>query len=309
LPGHGPDASIGRFRNKRSFSAMRHSTWLKLESNVVWHGAYRAYRRLPNGWRAPIRWLLTPHWALLTALIRIAARQQVVAGPFKGTKLLLSAVSDRLLPSYILGSAELEIHRAIETLVARNYATILNIGAADGYYAVGFARRSLGSHIVAFEAVLGFHEVIARTAHANDVSDRIEIAGHCDRNALRTAIAQAKRPILIFSDIEGYETQLLDPIAVPELSSVDLFIETHDAVVPQCTALMIDRLRSTHQVERFVARQRVLQDFPDGFLPLLPKLFPRLALDVMNERRAGTQEWLYCESAWEGNGAVLLNVA
>ncbi len=275
---------------------MRHSTWLKLESNVVWHGAYRAYRKLPDGLRAPIRALATPHWTLLTALIRAAARRQVVSGPFKGTTLLLSGVSERLLPCYALGSAELEIHRAIERLIARNYGTILNIGAADGYYAVGFARRSPDSNIVAFEAVPGFHDVIARTARANGVSDRIQIAGHCDGDALRAAIAKAKRPILVFADIEGYESQLLDPAAMPELGSVDLFMETHDAVVPRCTALMIDRLRPTHRVERFVARQRVVQDFPKAFLPVLPKLFPGLALDAMDERRAGSQEWLYCES-------------
>ena len=122
----------------------------------------------------------------------------------------------------------------------------------------------------------------ARTARANGVSDRIQIAGHCDRNALRAAIAKAKRPILVFADIEGYESQLLDPAALPELGSVDLFMETHDAVVPRCTALMIDRLRPTHKVERFVARQRVVQDFPKGFMPVLPKHFPGLALDAKN---------------------------
>src|SRR5262249_30156640 len=156
--------------------------------------------------------------------------------------------------------------------------------------------RSPASRVIAFEAVPAFHDIITRTAAANGVSDRIEIAGHCDHDSLRAAIARAKPPILIFSDIEGDETQLPHPAVIPELSSVDLFMETHDAVVPRCTASMIERLQSTHRIERFAARPRVLSDFPEDFLPLLPKLFPRLTVDLMDERRAGTQEWLWCEA-------------
>jgi hypothetical protein len=275
---------------------MRHSTWLKLESSPVWHPAYRLYRKVPTRWRAPIRWILVPHWAFMTALVRRSARQQVVAGPFAGTKLLLSDESVRLLPCYILGTAELEIHGTIENLLTRNYRTILNIGAADGYYAVGFARRSPAARVLAFESVARFHEIIARTAAANGVADRVEISGHCDRQALRAVLARAEQPILIVADIEGYETQLLDQSALRELRSIDLLIETHDANVPGCTQLMIRRFWATHAVERFVARPRKLRDFPAGFLPFLLRFFPTAAIELMNERRTGIQEWLFCRA-------------
>jgi hypothetical protein len=275
---------------------MRHSTWLKLEASPVWHSAYRMYRKLPARWRAPLRWLLLPHWTFLAALIDASARQQVVAGPFAGTKLLLSEQSARLLPCYILGTAELEIHRAIEKLVAQDYRTILNIGAADGYYAVGLARRLPAARVVAFEAIGAFHEVIESTAAVNRVADRVQVKGHCDRDVLREALASAKPPILVIADLEGYEAQLLDPSALPALQTVDLLIETHDAVVPSCTQMMVSRFRSTHRVERFVARPRELRDFPAGFLPLLPRLFPGAALELMNERRTGPQEWLCCHA-------------
>lgn len=275
---------------------MRHSTWLKLEASPVWHPAYRLYRKVPPRWRAPIRWILLPHWAFMTTLVRTSARDRIVAGPFAGTKLLLSEESVRLLPCYILGTAELEIHRAIEKLLARNYGTILNIGAADGYYAVGLARRAPAARVVAFESVARFHEIIERTAAANGVADRVQINGYCDRDALRAALARAKRPILVMADVEGYETQLLDPIVLPELRTVDLLIETHDAVVPRCTNLMFHRFQATHAVERFVARPRELRDFPAGFLTLLQRFFPTAALELMNERRTGIQEWLSCHA-------------
>lgn len=275
---------------------MRHSTWLKLESSPIWHPAYRLYRRLPAAWRAPLRWMLMPHWSLMTGLVHARAGRCVSKGPFAGTQLLLSGPSERLLPCYMLGTWELEIQSAIEQLAQRDYGTVINIGAADGYYATGFARRMPKAQVLAFEAVSELHDIIRRTAAANGVADRVHIGGYCDSAALRAALARAKPPILLVVDIEGYETQLLDPSAVPELRSVDLLIETHDAAVPGCTELLIDRFRSSHMVERFTARPRELRDFPPDFLRLLPKLFPSAAVELMNERRMGTQQWLCCQA-------------
>ena len=273
---------------------MRHSSWLKVESSAVLYPLYGFYRKVPPRWRTPIRWALLPHWSLMTAAIRISAREQVLAGPFAGTRLCVSDQTGRLLPCYYLGTAELEIQDAVEKLIARRYATVVNIGAADGYYTVGLARRLPQARVIAFEAVESFRPVLERTAIANGVADRIEINGHCDRRALRAAIAGAQPPILVVSDIEGYETELLDPAAIPELNGADLLIETHDASVPRCTDIMTERFRATHTVERFVGRPRALSDLPARSLPLFRKLFPKMAIELMNERRAGIQQWLCC---------------
>jgi hypothetical protein len=273
---------------------MRHSSWLKVESSAVLYPLYGFYRKVPPRWRTPIRWALLPHWSLMTAVVRISARQQVLAGPFAGTRLFVSDQTSRLLPCYYLGTAELEIQEAVENLIARRYATVVNIGAADGYYTVGLARRLPEARIIAFEAVDSFRPVLERTAAANGVADRIEINGHCDRRALRAAIAGARPPILVVSDIEGYETELLDPVAIPELKGADLLIETHDESVRGCTEVMMDRFASTHAVERFVGRPRELSDLPARSLPLVRKLLPQMAIELMNERRSGPQQWLCC---------------
>lgn len=36
---------------------MRHETWLKVETSPFWHRLYLNYRILPDGIRAPLRWL------------------------------------------------------------------------------------------------------------------------------------------------------------------------------------------------------------------------------------------------------------
>jgi hypothetical protein len=276
---------------------MRHSTWLGLQSSYLWRSVYANYRKLPSNFRAPLRWIILPRWELATTIVRKAAQEHVIAGPFKGMSLPLSGVSKRLLSSYILGSAELELRCIIERLIARRYSTIVNIGAADGYYAVGLARRLPEGHIVAFEAISELHSVIERAARANGVADRVCIRGHCDVEDLREELVKARAPVLIFSDIEGFETRLLDLKLVPELRLVDLLIETHDALVPRCTETILTRFRETHRIERVIARPRTVADFPEHFLPLLPKLFPQLAVDLMDERRLGVQQWLFCEAA------------
>jgi hypothetical protein len=271
---------------------MRHATWLKIESSPFWYAAYRRYRLLPDGIRRPLRALLMPRWQFAAFLVRHAARRRAVAGPFRGMRIALSPLSSRHLLGYILGSQELELREAIDSIIARSYRTIVNIGAADGYYAVGLAMRSPSARVEAFEALPEFHPLIARTAAANGVADRLSTGGACTREVLRARLAAAEDSTLILMDIEGGEVELLDPQAVPQLARSDILVETHDAFVADATATLIDRFRSTHDIACYAARPRVLGDFPPDFLPRLRRWFPALAVELMNERRTGQQRWL-----------------
>jgi hypothetical protein len=271
---------------------MRHATWLKIESSPFWYGAYRRYRLLPDSVRNPLRALAMPRWQLAAFLVRHVARRRAVAGPFRGMRIELSALSSRHLLGYILGSQELELREAIEAIAARGYRTILNVGAADGYYAVGLALRAPQARVAAFEALPELHPVIARTAAANGVASRIAIEGICTPVLLRARLGATNGPALILMDIEGGEVELLDPDAIPELARADILVETHDAFVADATATLMRRFQETHEIACYAARPRVLTDFPADFLPSLRRLFPRLAVELMNERRTGQQRWL-----------------
>lgn len=78
----------------------------------------------------------------------IATHGNIVAsGPFAGM---------RLHPEYselpkFLGTYEANLHPAIRRLTARRYDVILNIGCAEGYYAIGFARAVPGAQVQAFD--------------------------------------------------------------------------------------------------------------------------------------------------------------
>jgi hypothetical protein len=208
-------------------------------------------------------------------------------------RLRLSDLSSRHLLGYLLGSQELELREAIERIVERRYATIVNVGAADGYYTIGLARRLPASRVDAFEALPELHPLIERSARLNGVSDRVAVFGTCDPEALGASLRCAGVPTLVVMDIEGGEIDLLDPQLVPELLHADILVETHDAFVRNATDTLIERFWRTHNVESYAAQPRVLADFPPGFLPLLPRWFPSLAVDLMDERRPGVQRWLF----------------
>jgi hypothetical protein len=287
---------------------MRHATWLKIESSPFWYAAYRRYRLLPGGLRGPLRALLMPRWQLAAFVVRQAAGQRAVAGPFRGMRIELSPLSSRHLLGYILGSQELELREVIGDIVTRGYRTILNIGAADGYYAVGLAIRSPEARVEAFEALPELHPLIARTAAVNGVSDRVAISGTCSAPLLDARLEAAQGPTLVLMDIEGGEVELLDPQRIPSLARADILVETHDAFVADATTTLIGRFRETHDIASYSARPRSLSDFPPDFLPRLKRWFPELAVELMNERRTGLQRWLMLTAKLPANTAATADV-
>jgi hypothetical protein len=288
---------------------MRHATWLRIESSPFWHRLYRRYRLLPDSLRRPLRALMMPRWQFAAFIVRHAAGHRAVAGPFRGMRIELSPLSSRHLLGYILGSQELELRDAISRIVARGYRTILNVGAADGYYAVGLAMRSPQARVEAFEALPELHPLITRTSTANGVACRVSIGGTCTRALLRARLAASETPVLVLMDIEGGEVELLDPLKTPELAHADILVETHDAFVANATATLIRRFRDTHDVSCYAARPRVLADFPADFLPGLKRWFPQLAVELMNERRTGLQRWLLLTAKPAATVAALAETA
>jgi hypothetical protein len=196
------------------------------------------------------------------------------------------------LLGYLLGTQEIELHGAVEKIVSQGYKTIINIGAADGYYALGLARRLPQACVLAFEANSSHHKYLNTSARANGVAERIFIRGFCRGQDLRAALATVRQPALVICDIEGGEVDLLDPESIEALRSVDLLVETHDQYVADCTEILASRFAPTHAVQEFSGRPRVASDFPSAALPLLARMFPETAIELMNERRKEPQQWL-----------------
>lgn len=190
---------------------------------------------------------------------------RVLAGPFAGLEYPAFASAGSAIFPKILGSYEQELQSVIESLIARSYTTIVDIGAAEGYYAVGMAKRLPHAAVYAFEADPGGAAQLAELAAANGVSARVIARGYCAVEDL-LALDLSGLPLII-SDCEGAEVVLLDPRAVPQLSRCDILLEFHSLRDADPYALFRERFAATHDIEIIDVQPRDPNSYPTlGFL-------------------------------------------
>lgn len=221
------------------------------------------------------------------------AKNTILAGPFAGmrygdTQAMCSALYPKLLGTY-----EHELASAFDEALARDYSLVVDIGAADGYYAVGFAFRNPSSRVIAFDQDPRARTELSKLAALNGVTERIEIRERCDPQDL--AGFEGKSGLMIV-DCEGFEEVLLTEERIGTLEKWDFIIETHDGISPEVTSTLKQRFEKTHRVETIEA----VHDFDklDHLdVPLLHGLPRRSADRVLAEgREHACLRWLVCKA-------------
>ena len=75
---------------------------------------------------------------------------RVLRGPFAGMVYAVDAFASAYFPK-LIGCYEREIHEILESVIRRGYRRIIDIGCAEGYYAVGLALRCPESSVLAID--------------------------------------------------------------------------------------------------------------------------------------------------------------
>jgi hypothetical protein len=75
---------------------------------------------------------------------------KVIAGPFAGM-LYGNDVNCGAYVAKLVGSYEQELHQVVHEIIGRDYRTIVDVGCAEGYYAVGLALKTKSAEIHAFD--------------------------------------------------------------------------------------------------------------------------------------------------------------
>jgi hypothetical protein len=177
-------------------------------------------------------------------LVSERSQGRVMAGPFAGM-ICADATTGSHVPK-LLGIYELELWPIVERCIARGYSHIIDVGAGEGYYVVGFARRMPATRVYAFDIEERAQAACREQAALNGVEDRVEVSGRCDPEGL------AKLPLhdtLLVCDCEGYEGELLDPARAPGLVDCDILVELHDHLVAGVTPQLTARFAATHTIE------------------------------------------------------------
>jgi hypothetical protein len=231
----------------------------------------------------------------LKAIVDRASQGRIVGGPFRGMNYVAEAVSSAFYPK-LIGTYELELHPIIDRIVRNGFKSIVDIGAAEGYYACGLAKAIPGAKVLAFEADLKARYLLNQSIERNSLQERVTVLKFCDSVALRTALHALQTPILILCDAEGHEVELLSPVDNVNLRLCSILVETHDFLLPGLTGTLSKRFESTHQIEAIHTRPRSISDFPEWALDRYARLFPYKYLDMyLNERRPEGNCWLWMQ--------------
>ena len=185
----------------------------------------------------------------------------VMQGPLAGMDFLPQSAEGCHIAK-LLGCYEQPLQPFIEEAINLAYPTILNIGCAEGYYAVGMVRRMPSTQVLAFDLNPKAQEVCSALAQKNGMSDRVKVGA-------------------LFKP-EDFEV-------AQALKGMDLIIESHECLIPGITQTLIDRFKDSHNITLVQDNgQRQLQDSPQWFKNLahLDQLLATW------EWRSGATPWL-----------------
>lgn len=266
--------------------------WKVLEATLVKAAQFAEWERLKVRPR-PLRHEANGSVLVQEAIASIVPDLKVKHGPFRGMVYPTAvSVGSALFPK-LLGTYESELHPLLNQLLQRPYTDVVDIGCAEGYYAVGMALRLPGAKVYAFDADNEAMRLCAEMARLNEVSGRVTVGRDCDEQVLRD-ITFARRA-LILSDCEGYEKTLFSEELVSCLAGHDVLIEVHDFIDIETSECLVRRFDNTHTVTRFES----LDDLKKARTYSVKEI-ARYTLSerkaLLAESRPAIMEWLYFES-------------
>ncbi len=220
---------------------------------------------------------------------------RILGGPFQGLRYFDRTVWGPITPKWI-GSYEEELHPVVRDILGEEYAVILDVGAAEGYYAVGSAWKSPRSRVLAYDIDPIARRRQRQLATLNKIPN-LEIKKACTHGILEDEIRSAPGRVLLICDIEGAEQDLLDPEKAPALRKADLLVECHPSGADTMEAVLTSLTKAfspSHRITEIPSAARS----PDAYTSAIPELAtvpPEVLAEALKEYRPGPQKWLWME--------------
>lgn len=225
----------------------------------------------------------------ITSQIASITGGKVMSGPFMGMIIpnqVSWGVGDNA--PKILGCYEAELHAQIEKAIARQPDVIVNVGCAEGYYAIGLSQRLPEAKVYAFDISPEAQTICAAAAKENGASERITINGKCEAKNLIELAGDGKKALIVM-DCEGGELELLDDNTASHLTNCDIIVECHDFANRAITPTLLSRFKAKHEIEIIREGGRDPASFP--------LLHPLGSFDrwlTVCEFRPEVMSWLAC---------------
>jgi len=220
---------------------------------------------------------------------RLETNSIVVSGPFAGLNYPWQSVGSVHLPK-LMGVYELELAPILHRFRDGDFATVIVVGAAEGYYALGCARLWPSTRVIAYETDPQGRKLIMDYATRNRVVSRIDCRGNCSASEFASVLQQVKKGFVIM-DIEGGEDVLLNCNNVPAVAHFHVLVELHTEQVKNLAESLRQRFEATHTIEEIWTRRRDFRSFSYPENPLLRLYLLEQLRDAADELRDIPMRW------------------
>ena len=183
----------------------------------------------------------------------------------------------------LLGIYEQEILDSLTRKPAA-HRVFIDVGAADGYYAIGALVCGLFDRTYCFEASERGRAIIRENAVRAGVTERLIVNGIAEHDFLDRIPTYELSSAVILMDIEGGEFSLLTIENLERLRRSIVLVELHEWRFEDGThklQKLLDACKKTHLVSRLTTTSRDLSIFPE--------------LQEMSD----TDRWLVCSEGRE----------
>jgi hypothetical protein len=215
--------------------------------------------------------------------------KQVLGGPFAGMRYPSEGYVSCSFQK-IVGSYEHELHGLMDWLIKQgNFTHLVNIGAADGYVAIGCTLAMPSVRTFAFEADAEKLVLLRRVTELNAVTNRVTLCGRCGPEELKELEKEIDPPrTMVICDVDGYEIELLTQGRPRWLDQAEILLELHDCLRPGVTDLINAAFLATHHCIRITNQGVKYEDFP-----FLRDLTFQEINALIDEDRRGIQDWYF----------------
>lgn len=212
----------------------------------------------------------------------------VRAGFMKGLKYTSFLSHGSSIFPKLAGTYESELTDILLQLVGNNYTNIIDVGCAEGFYAVGLAKRFKDTKVYAFDTSETAQKLCREMAELNNVSDRVEVENICTPNYLEFLV-QGHRSLII-CDCEGYERSLFNKESVASLMNSDLIIELHPMNEKNVKQYLHQLFAGTHKIQYVSSYDDIRKIFD------LPEIYSKLSqldkIKIVQEGRMFSMDWM-----------------
>jgi hypothetical protein len=216
--------------------------------------------------------------------ISLLTKNTVASGLFSG--LILpddESWGDRA--SKLLGQYEKELEPTLEKVVCSRPDAVINVGCAEGLYALGLAKLIPNTKVFAYDIDRRAQEICELGRRLNGLNEYFDIRGYCSAEELKAITQSFKQPFAVI-DCEGGERELLLSTDY-NFANTSMIVECHDFCDRSITSELIEKFSNTHSIEL------IEQGAKNPFVSEVTRGWPEEDLWlIISERRPEAMHWL-----------------